>query len=470
MKYENGKATGVKIAYIGGGSRGWARGLMSDLALEERMSGSVYLYDIDGEAAKDNAIIGNRMKELPDCKSSWEYFATEDEKTAYEHADFVVISILPGTFDEMESDVHAPEEYGIYQSVGDSVGPGGIVRAMRTVPMFERIALNVKRYCPNAWVINYTNPMTMCTKTLYEVFPEIKAFGCCHEVFVLQELFGNVYNSHVEKEEDKITDRHQVEINLYGINHFTWIDKAEYHGQNLMPMLYDYAVEHPDGLTARSLNWMNKNFASNQAIKFDLFRRYGVLAAAGDRHLAEFCPGDWYLKDPETVKKFNFALTTVAWRKQDQQDKIKQTKEIIEGKAPLEIKPTGEEGVSQMVALLGLGSYVTNVNLPNVGQIPNLPLGAVVETNAFFSSDTVTPLMAGSIPEDINHLIIRHVYNQEAVVKATLKGDYEAVYRAFSNDPNVYLSLEKSRELFDKMLENTKAYLPHYEEYKKSRK
>ena len=183
MKYVNGKAKDVKIAYIGGGSRGWAWKLMSDLAACPDMCGSVYLYDIDFEAAKNNEIIGNKFKNAEGCKSKWDYFAAKTPKEALTGADFVIISILPGTFDEMESDVHTPEKYGIYQSVGDTTGPGGIVRAMRTVPMFEEIGNYIKEYAPDAWVINYTNPMTLCVKTLYRVFPEIKAFGCCHEVF-----------------------------------------------------------------------------------------------------------------------------------------------------------------------------------------------------------------------------------------------------------------------------------------------
>lgn len=182
MRYVNGKAEDLKIAYIGGGSRGWAWGLMSDLAAADDMSGSVYLYDIDLEAAKRNEVIGNKVKELKDCKSPWDYKAVETIGEALQGADFVVISIIPGTFDEMESDVHAPEKYGIYQSVGDTTGPGGLIRALRVVPMFEEIAGAIKEYCPEAWVINYTNPMTVCVKTLYRTFPEIKAFGCCHEV------------------------------------------------------------------------------------------------------------------------------------------------------------------------------------------------------------------------------------------------------------------------------------------------
>ena len=162
MKYNGNKAENVKIAYIGGGSRGWARSLMSDLAVCDDMSGDVYLYDIDYGAAKDNEIIGNKFNTLADTRSCWNYRAVENETDAYTGADFVVISILPDSFDEMASDVHTPEKYGIYQSVGDTTGPGGIVRAMRTVPMFEHIARCVEKYCPEAWVINYTNPMTLC--------------------------------------------------------------------------------------------------------------------------------------------------------------------------------------------------------------------------------------------------------------------------------------------------------------------
>ena len=152
MKYVNGRAEDVKIAYIGGGSRGWAWRLMSDLATCEDMTGSVYLYDIDNEAARHNEIIGNMFKDVEGGVAKWDYHAASTPKEALTGADFIIISILPGTFDEMESDVHAPEKYGIYQSVGDTSGPGGLVRAMRTVPMYEEIAEYIKEYAPEAWV------------------------------------------------------------------------------------------------------------------------------------------------------------------------------------------------------------------------------------------------------------------------------------------------------------------------------
>lgn len=159
MKYLNNKVSDINITYIGGGSREWARFFMGDLALDDQMSGKVTLYDIDFNAAKNNAMIGNKISEKPEAVGRWDYEAVKTLEEALTGADFVAISIQPGTFDEMASDVHLPERHGIYQSVGDTAGPGGIIRSLRTVPAFVEFAQAIKKYSPNAWVINYTNPM-----------------------------------------------------------------------------------------------------------------------------------------------------------------------------------------------------------------------------------------------------------------------------------------------------------------------
>ena len=159
----------LTVAYIGGGSRGWAWGFMTDLAMDPDLCGTVRLYDIDREAAERNRIIGGKISSHPKAVSRWAYEVSATLEEALAGADFVVISILPGTFDEMESDVHLPERVGIYQPVGDTIGAGGFMRAMRTVPMFVTIAEAIRDAAPDAWVINYTNPMSLCVRTLYEV-------------------------------------------------------------------------------------------------------------------------------------------------------------------------------------------------------------------------------------------------------------------------------------------------------------
>ena len=201
---------GLTIAYIGGGSRGWAWGLMADLALDADLCGTVRLYDIDREAAERNRIIGEKISAHPDAVSRWTYTVSRSLGEALDGADFVVISILPGTFEEMRSDVHLPERVGVYQPVGDTTGPGGFMRAMRTVPMFVEIAEAVRDYAPDAWVINYTNPMSLCVRTLYHVFPAVKAFGCCHEVFGTQELMCAMLRTEEGVENIRRQDRKSV--------------------------------------------------------------------------------------------------------------------------------------------------------------------------------------------------------------------------------------------------------------------
>ncbi len=464
VKYENEKATNVKIAYIGGGSRGWAWGLMSDLAEEQSLSGEMYLYDIDKKAAKDNEIIGNKIKEYRDGADNFKYKATDTYEEALTGADFVIISILPGTFDEMESDVHTPEKYGIYQSVGDTVGMGGIVRALRTLPMFEEFALEIKKYCPNAWVINYTNPMTMCVKALYKAFPEIKAFGCCHEVFGTQKILAQIMTKELGLETP--IDRSEIKTNVIGINHFTWITEAKYKNINLFPYYRKACEQYAESgysFKEKDEHWMNSGFHTEEKVKMDLFLKYGVIAAAGDRHLAEFCPNKWYLGSPENVEKWGFGLTSVAWRKNDLKERLEKSDKLVSGAKQFEFKPTGEEGVRQIKALLGLEDFVTNVNIPNVGQIPNLPMGAVVESNARFCADTVKPVMAGNIPEGVYGLVTPVVDVQEMVAEAASKRDLNLAFKAFCKDAQNSLSFEDSRKLFKEMIENTKKYLADYD-------
>ena len=464
MRYTARGVEELKIAYIGGGSRGWAWKLMSDLAVAGDISGRVDLYDIDYEAACHNEIIGNKFNNADGANTSWTYHARRTIGEALTGADFVVISILPATFDEMESDVHTPEKYGIYQSVGDTTGPGGIIRALRTIPMIEEIARAVQEYCPNAWVINYTNPMALCVKALYDIFPGIKAFGCCHEVFGVQELIARAVR---EATGEEISDHREIKTNVLGVNHFTWITDARYHNYDVNRIYGDFAEKYAKcGIEKKD---PTSTFEGMHKVKFDLYKRYGVIAAAGDRHLAEFCEGSWYLKDEGQVADWGFALTPVSWRKEDLKRRLERSERLRSGEEEVEIKNTGEDGVRQIRALLGLGDFTTNVNLPNRGQIPNLPLNIIVETNACFRDDRVDPVFAGPVPEGVWQLVSRAADAQAMVAGAARERNLELAFKAFCNDPLVNLDLDTSRRLFDEMVENTKEYLGEYLNKNKSR-
>lgn len=454
----------IKIAYIGGGSKMWARTFMSDLAVAENLSGEIALYDIDMEAARRNAKIGAYINRDPRTISKFDYKLYERLEDALEGADFVVISILPGTFQEMRSDVHAPEKYGIYQSVGDTVGPGGVLRAMRAVPIYEGFAAKIRDICPNAWVINFTNPMSICIKALYDVFPRIKAFGCCHEVFHAQEFLTCALK---EIRGIKV-HRSQIYTDACGINHFTWITEAKYQNIDLLALLPEFMEKfYEEGYFEREgqdrFAFRHDPFAYGNKVKLDLYRKYGALAAAGDRHLAEFMPSQWYLKDPETVKEWQFGLTTVDFRERQQVERIAESIAMAEGRKEFPVVKSGEEAVDLMKALMGFQTVVSNVNMPNLGQMPQMPLGSIVETNCVFSNDQVKPVMAKPLPVSAANLVYRNCVNIDTTYEGIKERDLGKIYAAFANQPLCdTLTMEQSAALFREMCRNTRAYLDPY--------
>lgn len=445
----------LKIAYIGGGSRAWAWTFMTDLALDTDAGGEIRLYDIDLEAANHNEIIGNGLP------GNWRYTTSKTLQEAIVGADFIIISILPGTFAEMHVDVHLPDRLGIIQPVGDTTGPGGIIRAMRTVPMFVELAQAIQSYAPDAWVINYTNPLALCLRTLYHVFPKIKALGCCHEVFGTQELLAEMVR--LKLGVNGVT-RQDIEVNVLGLNHFTWFSNASYKGHNLMDMYREFSEEFCDtGFDNKETKLLNQNFTCLHRVKFDLFKRFGWIAAAGDRHLAEFMPGTEYLKDAEAVRRWGFYLTTVDWREEDLRHRLKKSAKLVSGETKMAMRPSGEEGVAIIKALSGAGRMISNVNLPNyAGQVSNLPKDTVVETNAVFSLTDVRPVYAGALSDNIYKLIEPHAANQTLVLETALNCDRNSLYEAFERDPLLHGRVNKTqlRTLADDMIMHTLKYLP----------
>ncbi len=449
----------IRIAYIGGGSRLWARGLMSDLAVESDLGGEVILYDIDYQAAVNNATIGNLMMKQPDAVGQWTFSVSKTLDEALVGADFVFISILPGTFDEMEAYVHRPEHWGVYQTVGDTTGPAGVFRSLIMMPMYETFAKAIERICPHAWVINFTNPMTMCVQMLYHVFPKIKAFGNCHEVFHVQQILARALKEATGIE----AHRHEIQINPQGINHFTWINYASYKDIDIMPIYQDFVDKYYDvGLSGD--DWVHVGpFGSAERVKLDLFRRFGVIAAAGDRHLVEFLPHNWYTKDKAIIESWRFFLTPVSLRKEIKQRGNDSAERIAKGLESVRISPSGEEGILQLKALLGLTELITNINIPNQGQIPNLPLGHVVETNAVFRRDDVKTVFTGNMPEIPAEITMKHIENHHRLLKAFDHKDLAYALEALEHDLLLsHLSKQDIKAMFDDIIPRLKPYLSYY--------
>jgi len=302
--------------------------------------------------------------------------------------------------------------------------------------------------------------MTICTRTLTRVVPGLKVFGCCHEVFGTQELLAGLVERYLDAPRPS---RHEIAVNVLGINHFTWLDEAYYEGYDLFDLLRHHlaqpGVRRP--YTEAEVKAWNDYFRSAEQVKYALFERYGWLAAAGDRHLAEFVPG--FLVDEETIYRYGFSRTPMSYRYGRWRDLASAAEQTISGAVPYKVQHSDEEAVEQIRALVGLGDMFTNVNTENLGQIPNLPTGAVVETNARFSRDSVRPVVAGTLSEGVLNLVAPHVNNQEMIVEAAISRDKDLAFQAIFSDPLTHLPIDKAWEMFSAMLEATKDYLPGFD-------
>ncbi len=451
----------LKIAYIGGGSRGWAPKLMYDLALCPDLSGVVALYDIDEAAARLNETFGNWLQRQPGVLSHWRYTTVSQLNDALRGADFVVISIQPGPLELMAEELDIAARYGLFFPVGDSTGAPGLVRGLRSAIAYAGFGRAIAEICPHAWIINYTNPMSICTRTLTRVAPELKVFGCCHEVYAVQELLARLAGQYLQPAQ--VPARTDIQINVLGINHFTWIDRAYYREHDLLALLSEH-IARPGVLhscTPQEVRGWGDWFRSAEQVKFTLFQRFGLLAAAGDRHLVEFLPG--FISSEETLYRWGVIRTPVSWRIERWHSAPQILRQRMSGRQPLELKASGEEGVGQIKALVGLGDVVTNVNLENCGQVNNLPVGAVVETNAHFSRDQIRPLSAGALPLGLASLLARHCANQEMILSAALSGNRDLAFQAVYNDPTTCLPIDAAWEMFTRLLQAGRAYLPGWD-------
>ncbi len=456
----------VKITYIGGGAREWPPKLFRDLALCTEISGEVALFDMDYESAQLNAEFGNWVQEKDGAVGDWTYNAVEDRSAALEGADFVILSTQFNPAETFVHDLDIPRDYGIYGAVAATIGPGGIMRAMRTVPVYREFGNAIEEHCPDAWVLNYTNPLTFATRALYEAFPDINAIGLCHEVFHAQDMLADLVAEYYDVDRP---DRDEIDLNVKGINHYTWADEARWRGVDLFDVL-DYHLEQDGVRREYSTDEMADEdpFVDNNQVTYELYQRFGILPAAGDRHLVEY--GTWFIQGdmPDDLNRWGVKRTTSDYRaKHWNPAESEQTTDVtawMDGKEDFELESSGEIAVDLMRSLTVGGSTKTHVNLPNRGQISDLPEGAVVETNALITPDSIKPITAGPLPRQVRNQIIPHVNNHETIVEAAFAGDVDLAFQAFLNDPQVRtLQTETARELFAELVDAEAEYLPDWD-------
>lgn len=454
--------TRIKICYIGGGSRYWAKMILTDLALTPHLEGEFALYDINYDAAKRNETDGGALFDHPDAKTKFRVKAFKNRKAALRGADFVFMSILPGSMQMMANDLDIPAKYGILQTVGDTTGPGGISRALRTLPIYQDYARLIMETCPDAWVINYTNPMTLCTAVLHATEPKIKAFGCCHEVFGTQKKLAEIYSAVTGL---SAPHRREIKLDVSGVNHFTFARSASYRGKSVLPQLDTFLaaeeVWKDHSQWARSRKRAGKFFDSQHRVAWDFYKYFGALGAAGDRHLVEFVP--WYLSSERNLHRTGVVATPSSFRLGTWKPP---------GNSPRQTDPkteqgnhlthSGEEAVAQLLALLGIRDLDTNLNIPNQGQMPQIEDGPVVETNVQIRRNSITPIVSQSLPAALVGLVKNVVSTQNLTLQASLRRDRNLAFQALLSDPLSNISILEAEQMFDEILQANKELIPHH--------
>jgi len=449
----------MTIAYVGGGSRQWAPNFVRDVALST-LSGEVRLYDVNPGAAERNARFGNWVQQREETTGEWEYEAVSDRAAALSGADAVILSTQYDPAETFVHDLDITGEYGIYGAVSATIGPGGIMRAMRTIPPYRDLARAIREHCPDAWVCNFTNPVHFATRALYDAYPEINAIGLCHEVLGTRSHLAALAEEHLGID----AEREDVSVNVKGINHFTWLDEARCNGVDLWPLLeelVDSAAANRT-FTPEDLEGVSP-FVDNQQVTWELFRRFGLFPAAGDRHLVEYAT--WFLDGgKEGLNRWGVKRTGPDYRAKhwspEESDQTTAVEAWMDGDREFELESSGEMFADVLEALAGGEPFVTNVNLPNTGQVDGLERGTVVETNAIVRADEVRPLAAGGFPRPVRALIGEHVETIETLIEASRKGDVDAAFEAFLLDAQVRrLQTERARDMFAELVAAEEAYL-----------
>jgi alpha-galactosidase len=427
----------MKITIIGGGAYGWTPELVRDIAVTPALQDvQICLMDINPAPLDLAEKLCNKI--IATAKARIMVSATMDQDQALSGADYVLVAINTGGSETHGVDVDVPLKYGMRSSVGDTMGPAGISRSLRNVPVLQSIARRVHAICPRAWLINVTNPMGTLTRVM--CMEHDRTVGYCHEVEWLRLRVAHRFG----------VPREQVQATTVGVNHMTWVTQLRIAGRpDGLEMLRRHVAEHGP---------LNDQGKPNPVVQ-ELYELFGALPVSHDRHIAEFF-GPYAL--PEIAERYGLDQYSAALEESRVRQPNKAKAEgMLSGAIPIDLKPSMEQIAPMIAGLRGSGMFLGIANLPNVGQVDNLPRGAVIETQAIYDNDSVQSLTYGPLRTVLVSSLVQHCLSQELAVEAAIKGDRRLVIEAMLTQPHIHDFAVVSK-MVDDLLQGNREYLPQF--------
>lgn len=426
-----------KIAFLGAGSTVFARNILGDCLLSEALRESEFaLFDIDPQRLKDSEMMLNNLNK--NTGGYGKVVAYTDRKEALRGADYVICAVQVGGYEPCTViDFEVPKKYGLRQTIGDTLGIGGIFRALRTLPVFQEFARDMEEVCPDAWFLNYVNPMAILTGYMQR-YTGVKTVGLCHSVQVcaprLLEGLGMP------------TDN--ISYKIAGINHMAWLLEITRNGEDLYPEIKRRAAARTD--------------KHDDMVRYEIMKQFGYYVTESSEHNAEYMPYFIKSRNPELIERFNIPLDEYPRRCEAQiAGWEKMRKQLVEN-TELTHTRTHEYGSYIMEAMETDVPYKFGGNVLNTGLITNLPREACVEVPCIADGSGITPTYVGALPEQLAALNRTNINVQLLTIEAFVTGKREHVYHAAFLDPHTSseLTLDEIRALCDDMIEAHGDWLP----------
>jgi alpha-galactosidase len=447
----------VKITFIGAGSTMFARNLLCDIfSFPELREITVTLQDIEEERLEQTYKLAERLIQQQGYKTKLE--KTTNQREALRNADFVIIMFQVGGLEAYAVDKQIPLKYGIDQAVGDTLGPGGVFRGIRTIPVLLDICRDMEKVCPKALLLNYANPMAALMWAVNRA-TTIRSVGLCHSVqATTRQLAGYIkagpWENYPFTEEDwevffyaKVPEN--INFLCAGINHQAWYLKYEVDGVDAYPRIRKAAED--------------RKCYEADAVRFEILKHFGYFVTESPNHMSEYVP--FFRKNPEMVKRY-------LKRRWDYYDICAERKDLvseeirrqIEGIDKIQVRASVEYG-SQIINSVVTGRQIrVNGNVDNTGLITNLPSGCCVEVPCLVDRNGINSCYVGELPPQLAAINRTNVNVQSLIVESALNHDREAAYHAVMLDPltSALLELQDIRKMVEEMFAAEKAWLPQY--------